>query len=91
MKRIPFGKPAYKEINLIEQIFLPADNRVDINRKQSFPGASYEGKQPNNGTEYLNSPIGKQGEIFGLSYSKMLGSVRIISLFLRVRLHFPIS
>ena len=38
MKRIPFGKPAYKEINLIEQIFLPADNRVVINRKQSFSG-----------------------------------------------------
>ena len=38
MKHIPFGKPAYKELNLIEQIFLPADNRTVINRTQSFSG-----------------------------------------------------
>ena len=61
MKRIPFGKPAYKEINLIEQIFLPADNRVVINRKQSFPGANYEGKQPN---------VRKRSHDFAFSKSK---------------------
>ena len=38
MKHIPFGKPAYKELNLIEQICLPADNRAAINRTQSFSG-----------------------------------------------------
>ena len=47
-------------------------------------------KPPDNGAEYFNSPIGKEREILDCRIKKKLESVRIMSLFLRVRGHFPI-
>lgn len=55
-----------------------------------FPGINYKGKPPNNGTEYFNHRLKSNGR-FWIAYQKMLDSVRIMSLFSRVRAHLPIK